>query len=92
MKRGIFLTAIKGPKGMKMRANAHIPGVKPAKSSFGKVRTSSRVEGERKKLRKIHPKMSYTAPQKGPNKQKKSIFTPYNRAFYGRRHQVVCLT
>ena len=28
---------LKGSKGMKMRATAHVPGVRPAKSSFGRV-------------------------------------------------------
>ena len=36
-KRARFFLPLKGSKGMKMRATAHVPGVRPAKSSFGRV-------------------------------------------------------
>ena len=48
-KKGTFLPTMKGLKGTKMRVNTHVPGVKPAKSSFKMVRNPSRVERERKK-------------------------------------------
>ena len=56
-KKGTFLLTMKGSKGMKMRVNTHVPGVKPAKSSFGRVRNPFRVERERKKtFEKFTPK------------------------------------
>ena len=48
-KKGTFLPTMKGLKGTKMRVNTHVPEVKPAKSSFGRVRNPSRVEREREK-------------------------------------------
>ena len=35
--KGIFDPAMKGQKVMKRKANTHVPGVKPAKSSFERV-------------------------------------------------------
>ena len=49
MKKSSLLPAVKGLNGMKMSANMHVHGVKPAKSSFGRVRNPSRVEREWKK-------------------------------------------
>ena len=48
-KKGIFLPVMKGPKARKTRANMHVHGVKPAKSSFGTVRNPFRIEREREK-------------------------------------------
>ena len=57
-KKGIFLPAMKGPKARKTRANMHVNGIKEAKSSFRMVINPFRFEREqKKKLRKIHPKM-----------------------------------
>ena len=49
---------MKGLKGTKMRVNTHVPGVKPAKSSFGKVRNPSRVERKREKNFENSPKIA----------------------------------
>ena len=50
MKKSSLLPAVKGLNSMKMSANMHVHDVKPAKSSFGRVRNPSQVERERKKI------------------------------------------
>ena len=58
-----FSSCLQRPKGMKMRATTLIHGVKEAKSSFGRIRTPSRVERERDKTLKNSPKMPYVGPR-----------------------------
>ena len=90
-KKGTFLPTMKGLKGTKTRVRAHVPGVKPAESSFRMVINPFRVERERKKTSKDSPKIApYSLPlyREHCKGTKKGTFLPTRKGSKGTKAMV----